>query len=96
MKYVATRLERQQYIDEVEQVYQTSVGKWKPDIAASQGAIIINAQVRGEGANLHYAHEGKARYNGKSTNPSQEFRKKHGAMEYDSVTLNWQAREGVT
>ena len=93
MKYVASWLERQKCIVEIEPVYHTSVGNRKLDIVAVKGdtAIVIDAQVRGDGTNLENAHDVKARYYRRNPNLSQKIFEKYGTIttvEFTSLTLS--------
>ena len=66
VKYVASRLERQQCIFEIEPVYHTCSGNRKLIMVTIKDdtALVIDAQVRGDEIGLNRAHNASARYYG--------------------------------
>ncbi|KAG8172369.1 hypothetical protein JTE90_002505 [Oedothorax gibbosus] len=76
-----------------EPIFDTSMGKRKPDlIAIRQGsALVIDAQIVGESVDLTRAHRRKVRYYAENTNLVDGIRALYGVdtVRFYSITLNW-------
>ena len=75
-------------------MYHATVGNRKTDLVAinDDTALLIDAQLRGNGVDLDNAHDVKARYYGRNPDLARKIRQRHPAdttLDYTSVTLNW-------